>query len=657
MNGPATEQLLKQGRYRLESQFRVYSGNVVFQAYDTEKNREVIIKELAASSIKILTATQQEALNKEFHEQMKAMTDIKHDSLLNIDDYFSEIGRRFIVMEISEATDLFKRIEQNKGPFSYKQVALWANQVLNGLSVLHSQDPPVIHNRIWPKNILIDKDGQAKLIGHGINEEINTSIENEEQNSTLLNFSPLEQLWWNLDPASQKVIAHSFDEQSEKILMLPADVRTDLYFVGATIYFLLTAKLPIGALERSIDILDGKRDPLTPPEKINAAISERISDVVLKAMEIKREDRYESVAAMQQALKTAISRVEEFELDNDKEQEEAAADLRRAAELKNEQLNMLLEQKKKEFEAEQRRQAALLEQKLLEAETQRILAEQRALEAELLLKEKEEETAKLVAAQVHRSLPPEEDLLGISDAPNPISLTAKNELSQPAIIHDPQLSHADDAVIETSFSRASSGAGSPYISNESNDLVNEQAVDDKEHTVNAFTDSGSDREAKGNVAYASFADLSDNTGNSLPDIQIGEQFENSGFGKTKMMAAAAVVLILILSVAGGVWLMRSPSSSAAGQEPLSETNIVNTPEQNLTDEPVVVEPVQEQTTAEAEKTEEKTAATEPTVVAENPVVDRRQTAVQTQPQNQRKPAPAKPQETKKVTVDDLINDL
>src|SRR5690606_20170290 len=123
-----------------------------------------------------------------------------------------------------------------------------------------------------PQHIKMTADGKLKLLAYGIASGIASALEpgigNPGTEQTQLHFSPLEQIWEGLDKASQKVITNSYDEKSEMLLKQPADARSDIFGLGATLYYLATGKKPVDALERSIDILEGKEDPLVSPSML-----------------------------------------------------------------------------------------------------------------------------------------------------------------------------------------------------------------------------------------------------------------------------------------------------------------------------------------------------------------------------------------------------
>ena len=204
--------------------------------------------------------------------------------------------------------------------------------MLDGLQHLHNFKTAIVHRNIRPANIKLLPSGRVKLMGLGQSAGGEGSADGPG-----IAYSPLEQIWQGLDAASQKVITNKYDERSERILKEDLDARSDIYSLGATLYHLITGRAPVDALERSIEIIEGGSDPLLAPNRIDPGIPPEVSDVVIKAMEIKREYRFDSAAIMRQVLKTALVRVKEREAEEAREQEEAANDIRLAEEKKQQQ--------------------------------------------------------------------------------------------------------------------------------------------------------------------------------------------------------------------------------------------------------------------------------------------------------------------------------
>ncbi|MEO7672724.1 MAG: hypothetical protein ABIU09_01435, partial [Pyrinomonadaceae bacterium] len=341
----------------------------------------------------------------------------------------------------------------------------------------HTYKTPIIHRNVRPENIKLNSDGRIKLMSFGlVSDDTHANVasgENASDGSSIA-YSPLEQIWNGLDAASQKVITSHYDERSERVLKEDLDAKSDIYSVGATLYHLITARVPVDSLERSIEILEGRPDPLRPPHKIDPDIPREISDVIVKALEIKREYRFDSAAIMRQVLRTALVRVQEREIEEAREEEEAANDLKLA-----------VQKKQQSAASEEISETERMKQQLQEAEEKRLLAEQRAAEAEKKLSESE-------AVQKARPEPGaavpnfDDDLLGvlspsvhISEAPKaklPVNDASFADLADDAeskagAVQDQPV--RSDEVVE-SFS--SPVEEEPYVENEIAEQETEEAV-------------------------------------------------------------------------------------------------------------------------------------------------------------------------------------
>jgi serine/threonine protein kinase len=388
-NMPSTNEIL-QGRYRIVSPMGQNGTGPVYEAFDETLKADVVLREIPIKLSKITTPVQMESLRSAFTGEAEILGGITHDLFIRIRDYFSEVDRHYLVMESVDGSYLSGLLEEKGSAFSISEVANWADQILDGLNYLHTQLPPLVHGDIKPQNIKLSGDGKMKLLALGVarDPQRGSSITEQAFDATALHYLPLEQIWGNLDLASQKVISNSYDEAAEELLMQPADARSDIYGLGATLYHLLTGQRPVDALERSIDILEGKADPLPTPTKLNAGVPPEISYVLMKALEIKREKRFESVLMMRQVLKTAAVRAKEREVQDAKKQPIIAPEIR-LPEPKQIKAQPVSASKESDVEADPQKQLELIKARLLEAENRRQLAEQRAADAERRLHEKE----------------------------------------------------------------------------------------------------------------------------------------------------------------------------------------------------------------------------------------------------------------------------
>jgi eukaryotic-like serine/threonine-protein kinase len=391
---PATNEIL-QGRYRIVAQLGQNGTGPIYEAYDETLKTDVILREILVWLGKVTTPSKMDSMKAAFAQEANILSGITHEAFIRIRDHFSDTDRHYLVLEPAEGEYLTELLEKNGGPFPVAEVSGWADRMLEGLHHLHTKMPPMFHGDIKPQNIKVNVEGKVKILALSVarDPEKGSSITEQAFDATALHYLPLEQIWGNLDLASQKVIAANYDETSEEILMQPPDARSDIYGLGATLYHLFTGYRPMDALERSIDILEGKSDPLQTPTKLNPSVPPEISYVLMKAMEIRREKRFESVLLMRQVLKTAAVRAKERETQEAKKNPAIAAPEIRLPEPVR-AVPPAPVAKESASETDPARQLEMIKARLQEAENRRLAAEQRASDAERRLHEKEIETSK-----------------------------------------------------------------------------------------------------------------------------------------------------------------------------------------------------------------------------------------------------------------------
>ena len=669
---PATNELLQEGRYRVSQSLS--SDGTVFEAYDTVRNTKVLVREFPVRLNKVATVSQRESMKLAFASQAKALSEIEHESLVHVEDYFSEIDRQFLVMETIQGDDLHELINRNKKAFAVDHVLRWADDLLDALDYIHSRKPSVIHRNIRPQNLRLHASGKVKLLGVGL--DSGPEADFVESDSGDLRYSPMEQIWPGLDAASQKVITNSYDDRSERILKEPLDARSDIYSLGATLYFLITGREPVDPLERSIDLLEGKLDPLREPTKVDSQIPSEISDVLMKSLEIKRENRYDSATIMRQVLQAAVTRVKDREREDAHEQEEAAEIIRLAAQakatppvdqeavkaeerrkeeqrrqqlLEEEQLRAVAAEKAKtEQEAAERAEAERLEAERLEAErleTQRVEAERaeaqrleavrvEAERAEAQRLEAEREKAEIAkfeaeeeARRAEESQPVDENLLEIPvsaevmayrDNSNDVD---ENELA--AVLEEIEKAELEAEKAEKHESNLETSV-EPNVTVEA---VEESAVV-KSTPVQVFD--------KPIDATPETIDV------DAEELDLFSETENKGFSLPIPAIAGAIGLVVVIVAA--VWFSMSGSPAPAPQPQPAPVEIAQPVQQEVNPPAETVAP-SEQPVAETASTAEAALPAE-----ESPA------SPKAAPTAKPKKADAKNDKKKAVTVDDLIND-
>ncbi len=211
----------------------------------------------------------------QFNIEAKILACLDHPNLPKVIDFFDDKGSYFIVMEYIQGETLEEiYMEKRQGFLPEAMVLDWSIQICEALVYLHNQDPhPVIFRDLKPKNVMLSrKDNLIKLIDFGIAKifEPDGKTHTIIRGAGTVGFSPPEQYG-----------------------TVTTDARTDIYSLGATMYVLLTEHIPPNSIDRVIS-----RVELTPPAAINSVISPALEACILKAMELSRNNRYQTAEEM-----------------------------------------------------------------------------------------------------------------------------------------------------------------------------------------------------------------------------------------------------------------------------------------------------------------------------------------------------------------------
>ncbi len=261
-----------QNRYRIASLLGQGGMGAVYRAWDMRLNIPVAIKEMIPQPGIDPHALAQ--LRQQFYQEAQVLARLNHPNLVRVTDYFEEWGNAYLVMDFVEGQSLADLIAA-RGPLPEAQVLDWARQLLDALAYCHSKG--VIHRDIKPQNIIIQPDGQAVLVDFG-----------------------LVKLWDPRDPRTRAVVrAMGTPEYAppEQWGMGHTDPRSDIYSLGATLYYALTGQAPITATDRmarpSLFIL---------PRQLNLSLRPETERAILRAMELAQDARWSSAAEMAAAL-------------------------------------------------------------------------------------------------------------------------------------------------------------------------------------------------------------------------------------------------------------------------------------------------------------------------------------------------------------------
>src|SRR3954469_2034849 len=140
-----------QNRYRIIRKLNAGGMGTVYLAIDQRFDNEVAVKE---------THFTDETLRKQFEREARLLNKLRHPAMTRVIDHFTENDGQFLVMDYVEGEDLWESIEKQGRAFPVIEVLQWADQLLDVLSYLHKQHPPIVHRDIKPQNLKLSSTGQ-----------------------------------------------------------------------------------------------------------------------------------------------------------------------------------------------------------------------------------------------------------------------------------------------------------------------------------------------------------------------------------------------------------------------------------------------------------------------------------------------------------------
>jgi Tol biopolymer transport system component len=256
---------LLNGRYRFERVLGHGGMGAVYLATDESLGIPVAVKENLNVS---------EDAERLFRREATLLASLRHPNLPRVTNHFVLGDEQYLVMDFVEGEDLRERLHR-LGPLSEADVVKWASQICSALAYLHERTQPIIHRDIKPANIRLTESGEAMLVDFGIAKV--TSDQRTQTNIVGLTpgFAPVEQYG-----AGGRT-----------------DGRTDEYALAATLYTLLTGETPSDSLARMLG-----NAPLKSLGDLRPDLSPHVAAAITRALEVKPEDRFPTVAEFKAAL-------------------------------------------------------------------------------------------------------------------------------------------------------------------------------------------------------------------------------------------------------------------------------------------------------------------------------------------------------------------
>ncbi len=250
------------GKYKIYD--KVGSGGMatVYLARDLNTNEIVAVKILHSEY------AENENFVKRFLKEAEIAVRMKHENIARVRDFGKDGETYFIVMEFVQGKTLSQILEE-EGSLPYEEVVRIASEVAKALSYAHSKGL-IAHRDIKPQNIMLTANGKVKVMDFGI-----------------AKLSGGEGL-----TAADSILGTPFYMSPEQAKGQSADIRSDLYALGITMYQMLTGKVPFDG-ETPWSVISMHLTKEVPPISLGD-VPEKLKKVIFKLLEKDPGKRYQN---------------------------------------------------------------------------------------------------------------------------------------------------------------------------------------------------------------------------------------------------------------------------------------------------------------------------------------------------------------------------
>ena len=257
-------------RYKITERIGIGGMAEVYKAQDQVLGRTVAVK------VMLPQYAADPEFTARFKQEAASAANLQSPYIVNVYDWGQDGGTYFIVMEYVRGTDL-KTAVQQRGAINQRKVAEIGSQVCQALSVAHGQD--IMHRDIKPQNIMVQPDGNVKVMDFGIARAKNS-----------------------VKAKTSSVLGTAHYISPEQAQGKELDGASDMYSLGCVLYEAATGQLPFDGPDAvSVAMRQVNEAPL-PPSQVKPDISPDLEAIIMKAMEKNPANRFQTVRDMKHAL-------------------------------------------------------------------------------------------------------------------------------------------------------------------------------------------------------------------------------------------------------------------------------------------------------------------------------------------------------------------
>ncbi len=259
-------------RYVIARRLAQGGQSAVYLVGDMVEGGQRALKEMSDAN---LSPVERESAINDFIREAHMLSTLDHPALARVYENFVEGQKQYLVMEYVQGHNLEDEMIEAGRPLDWPRVVGWGIALCDVLTYLHGQQPPIIYRDLKPANVMLTTDGHLKLIDFGIARRLHANRSRDTAQLGTDGYAPIEQ----------------YSARSEP--------RSDLYALGASLYHLLTGRVPESAPAR----IGGQS--LTPLRAISPQVPEPIEHAIHRALSLQARERYDDARHMGDALAQA----------------------------------------------------------------------------------------------------------------------------------------------------------------------------------------------------------------------------------------------------------------------------------------------------------------------------------------------------------------